>query len=230
MNITDVPESGIYVQVGAITQLVLQIIDVNTGEPVPLQTATGLQISLLYPDRITSRDLPAELYTDGSDGMIAYTTQNDGASNIDLTQNGLYYAQGFATISGTQLPPSELTDFYAKKNVSATGTPPIAYTSSALIFFDSNNVRWAMTVDTDGDISNPSVARLTGPINSLTLNQVVLQDSDGVYWTITMGTDGEYVATVGGTYAQSISTLVLLDSDDVSWVITISTAGVLEAA
>lgn len=230
--ITDVPESGIYTQVGAIIQIVAQLIDVNTGLPVNLQEATNLSISLLYPDHVTARDLPATLYTDGSDGCIAYLTQNDGASNIDLTQVGLYQFQGNATIGSVPLPPSMMDaggDFYVKANVMASGTPPIAYTSSALIFFDSNNTRWAMTVSTGGTISNPSTAQLTGPINSLHLNQVVLKDSDGVYWTVTMGTDGHYVATQGGTFEQAITNLVLLDSNSVAWVVTISTLGVLSA-
>lgn len=230
INAVDQPVSGIYLQLGAITQLVVQLLDANSGLPIQLQVATNLTVSLLYPDRITSRDLPAALYTDGSDGMIVYTTQNDGASNIDLTQSGLYKIQGLASISGTPLPPSSESDFYVLDNVDDIGSPPLAYTSSALIFFDANNVRWAMTVSTGGAISNPSTARLTGPINSLTLNQIVLKDSDGVYWTITMGINGSYIATSGGSFNQSISNLVLLDSNDHAWVITISISGVLQAA
>lgn len=230
MNITDIPNSGIYFQVGAITNLIVQILDVNTGVPVPLQTATNMVISILYPDGITARDLPATLYTDGSDGCISYVTQNDGLSNIDLTQIGMYKIQGQATIAGIPLPPSYESDFYVNSNVDDVGTPPIAYTSSALIFFDITNVRWAMTVSTGGAISNPSTARLTGPINSLTLNAIVMQDSDGILWTITMATNGHYVATVGGNVAQLIHDLVLLDSVSHAWVLTISTLGVLIAS
>ena len=228
MNIENAPATGVYLQVGAITMLVVEFLDVNTGLPIQLQTATDLTLSILYPDGVTARDLVAELYTDGSDGMICYTTQNDGASNIDLTQVGLYLVQGFASIGGQRIPPTELTDFYCLPNVGDIGAPPLAYTSSALIFFDANNVRWAMTVGTGGALT--ATARLTGPSNSLTLNQVVLQDSDGVYWTITMGTDGTYVATVGGTYEQSIDNLVLLDAVSRAWVVTVSTAGVLLTA
>ena len=226
--LTDIPVSGIYTQQGAILQIVAQLVDINTGLPIPLQAASNLQIAMLYPDGVTSRDLPATLYTDGSDGMIVYTTQNDGASNIDLTQSGLYHFQGLATIGGSALPPSFQSDFYVLPNMMGTGAPPLAYTSSALIFFDSLNVRWAMTVDTSGVLHE--TARLTGPINSLVLNQVVLKDSNGIYWTITMQTNGTYLATPGGYYSQAISNLVLLDSNSRAWVITVSTAGVLQTA
>lgn len=228
MNITDVPDSAIYLQVGAITQLVVEIQDVNTGDPVQLQTATGMTISILYPDGTTARDLPAALYTDGSDGRIAYTTHNDGASDIDLTQWGKYRIQGWATLGGVQLPPSSRSDFYVLPNNDDTGQPPIAYTSSALILFTVDDIRTAMTVDTLGDLH--FTARLVGPSNSLTLSQFVLQDSDGVYWIITADGAGSYTSTPGGTFDNALEQLILLDSNSHGWIITISTAGVLSAA
>lgn len=225
MRIVDVPTSGIYFQRGAITQLVFQIIDRNTGLPVQLQTASALTISIRYPDDSTSRDFVASLYTDGSDGRIVYTTHNDGDSDIDLTQVGLYEIQGRGTIGGVQLPESSEDDFYVLANADDDGTQPVAYTSSAFVLFDENNARWAITIDTDGDLVKTK--QPTGPANALTLHNLVLKDDTGIYWTVTIDATGELHIDQGGTFETAIDRITLIDSAAVTWLITVSEAGVL---
>jgi hypothetical protein len=222
----NVPQSGIYFQVGAITQLVVEIIDITTGEPVPLQVAGDLEISILYPDGVTYQRFNAELYTDGSDGRIVYTTQNDGGSNVDLSEAGLYSIQGYATIGGVPLPPSERSDFYVLPN--NTGVEPVISGTTGLVFYDTDNVRWAMTVDTNGDLQ--IAAKKTGPYGFVYLDPLVLQDSDGVYWTVTINTDGEYQTEINGTFQESVQQIVLKDTNGRSWVLTISTEGVLQTS
>ena len=114
--ITDVPQSGIYYQKGAIVQLIVQLLDQQTGLPIQLQAAMSLEVVLLLPDLLTVKMFPAQLYTDGSDGLIVYTTRNDGTI-IDLSQVGLYQLQGTGVIGDIQMPFSYETDFYVLKNI-----------------------------------------------------------------------------------------------------------------
>lgn len=228
MNITDVPQSGIYYQQGAVVRIVVQFIDNATGLPIPLQTASGMAISILYPDGVTAQTFQASLFTDGSDGNIVYTTKNNG-SNVDLSQIGLYQLQGSASVNGVALPPSYLTDFYVLRNVAGLSTTPI-FNSSALILFDPLGNRWGVTVSTLGAL----VVALTPtlPTNYLKFNQLVMQDANGVYWTVGVNSNGTFNTAVasGSGFAHALANFILSDANGVSWVVTISTAGVLSAA
>lgn len=226
MNITDVPQSGIYYQQGAIVQLVVQLIDITTGDPVNLQTATGLVISVLYPDRSISQSFVASLYTDGSDGRITYTTKNDGVT-VDLSQVGLYQIQGSAVVGDVALPPSYESDFYVLRNTFGGITVPIT-TASGLVMLDIGSVRYVGTVDPSGDLT--FAQQNSGPPSFVYFNTLVMKDSDGVYWTVAMGTDGVYVATPGGSFANALNYILMNDINGKTWVITISTQGVLTPA
>lgn len=225
MRISDVPNSAIYFQRGAIVQLVVQLIDLNTGLPLQIQTATNLIVSLLYPDLITSQTFVASLYTDGSDGCLVYTTKNDGSSEIDLQQCGLYQIQGQVTLGGIVQPWSQQSDFYVRANSTDTGVPPVVFAASAFVLFDSNNIRWATTITTGG-VLTPN-AQVTGPANALTLHNLVLKDDTGVYWTVTISTLGVLVVTQGGDFSTAIDRLTLTDIDGITWIITVSEAGAL---
>lgn len=225
--ITDVPQSGIYFQQGAIVELIAQLIDAVTGQPVQLQTATGLTISILYPDGTTAQTFSASLYTDGSDGMIKYITKNDGVT-IDLNQKGLYFMQGSGVIGGVSLPPSYETDFYVLPNVSGTTPPPLAYTPSAVIMFDSSNVRWAGTVSPSGTVS--WAAAPSGPTAFIYLNQLVMKDQSGLYHLGSISTLGVFSAPAGGTFPSALENFILTDINGKSWVMTMSEAGALVAS
>lgn len=219
MNITDVPQSGIYLQRASVVQLIVQLIDNNTGEPVQLQGASSLTIALLYPDRSTYQTFSASLYTDGSDGRIVYATVNDGSSQVDLSQVGLYGLQGQAVIGSIPTPWSEGPDFYVLPNAVDQGTPPPPiYTASALIMYDADSVRWAITVSPSGIIV--ATAQSSGPTSALTLRTMTLQDSDGIYWTYTISTDGDLVPNEGGSYQGALDRLTLMDSAGITWVLT----------
>lgn len=228
MNITDIPLSGVYYQKGAITEIVVQFLDFSTGLPVQLQVATGLMIAIEYPDGSTTQIFNATLFSDGSDGMIVYTTRNDGMGVIDLSQVGLYHVQGYAAIGSAQLPPTSESDFYVLPNIVQEGQPSGGFSASAIIFFDSNNTRWALTVDGSGGLH--FVATPTGPATFLYLSRVVMQDSNGVYWTIVKNTDSSYTATPGGSFTQALQSFILNDVNGKGWIVTISTSGVLVAA
>lgn len=225
--ITDIPQSGVYFQQGAIVQLVVQIVDVNTGLPVQLQTATGLSISILYPDRVTVKTVAATLFTDGSDGMIVYTTVNNGTT-IDLSQIGLYEMQGIAAIGGSVTVLSYQTDCYVLPNPFSNSSPAPAMSASAMIFYDPNGVRWALTVSPSG-LQAPAL-QPSGPSSYIFFNTVVLQDSDGVYWTASMSITGVLTWTSGGSFVNALESFVLIDSNNRSWLCTISTSGVLVAS
>ena len=218
-QITDVPQSGIYFQAGAIVQIVAQIIDVNTGLPVQLGTATGLAISILYPSRSASQTFAAQLLTDGSDGMIVYTTVNNGTT-IDLSQVGLYQMQGVASIGGSQSILSYETDFYVLPNVFGNPTPPPSFEASAMIFFDTAGIRWALTINGSG--VQTIALQPSGPTSFLYFGALVMQDPAGIYWTASLSTTGDLTWTEGGTYADALTSFVLMDTSGRSWVLTIT--------
>lgn len=225
-QITDVPVSGVYYQQGAIVQIIVQLVDIVTGEPVQLQTATGLTISIKYPDLTTWQTFNAQLYTDGSDGRIYYITKNDGTT-IDLSQAGLYQVQGQAVIGGVSIPQSLTTDFYVLENVFGGSTMPLT-TPSAMILYDSSNVRWAGTVDPSGVISWAALP--SGPAGYLQFNSIVMKDGNGVYWTQTIDTDGVVTPAMAGTFPEALAFFFLTDVNGKTWKITANEAGVLEAA
>lgn len=220
--ITDVPQSGIYFQAGSIVQIIAQIIDVNTGLPVQLQTATGLTISLLYPDNVVSQSFPAQLLTDGSDGMIVYTTVNNG-SQVDLSQIGLYKLQGSAAIGGQITLLSYETDFYVLPNTFGGPVMPIV-TPTGVVLFDSSNVRWVGTI-VGGQLI--WAQQLSGPTNFLQFNQLIMKDDTGTYWTYSISTVGVVSAVPGGTFPNAINQFVLADANNKSWIITGTEAGTL---
>lgn len=86
MNYAQVDDVGV--------QLVVQVVD-QSGAVIDVSSATALKIKLGYPDRITTADKTASLFTDGTDGKIVYATIAG-----DLSQDGLYYIQGEVTLSG----------------------------------------------------------------------------------------------------------------------------------
>jgi xanthine/uracil/vitamin C permease (AzgA family) len=88
---TQVP--AITAQVGDEIELLVQFVD-SAGAIISLAGGSNLFIKLEYPDG-TTQDFGASLFTDGTDGIIAYTT---GTS--DLNQVGYYFIQGKATVGG----------------------------------------------------------------------------------------------------------------------------------
>lgn len=216
MVLTDVPQSGIYYQQGAIVEIVVTLIDVQTGLPIDIQTAAGMSISLLYPDGVTTQTFPASLYTDGSDGKISYVTINDN-SQVDLSQWGLYQMQGNAIVGGVALPPSYLTDFYVLKNTYG-GFMPAITTPSALILYDSSGNRWAGEVSTSGVLSWTS--KPFGPNQFFSFNNLVLVDENGVYWTFVISTLGVVTATQAGDFSQAQDYISLVDANGKSWLIS----------
>lgn len=173
--ITDVPQSGIYLQRGAIAQLIVTVIDINTGVPVPLQAATSLFIDILYPDRTSWRSFQAQLYTDGSDGNIVYTTINNGAGYSDLNQIGLYKMQGRAAIGDIPLPYSFPTDFYVQGNVADLATVPVPYP----VLIANDGSYWQITVTQTGQL-NIIPANQT----NLAVSLIYMVDSSGQYWSL----------------------------------------------
>ena len=178
MKLTDVPESSLYLQKNAIVQLVVDIVDINTGEPVPLQTATNMQIGVLYPD-FSSAIFTATLYTDGSDGKIVYTTQQG-----DLSESGLYKIQGTATIGGIQQPWSRESDFYVMPNASDQSAP----TPSLPILIDSNGGYWQLKVLPTGNLDTEPVQNPQDAVP-----YIYLQDSTGHVWKMLVEPSGNLV-------------------------------------
>jgi hypothetical protein len=222
MVITDVPQSGIYFQQGAVVQLVVQIVDANTGLPVLLQAASGLSLAFLYPDLSVSEVFPAQLYTDGSDGKIVYTTVNTG-NQIDLSEIGLYKMQGQASVGGVPMLSYE-TDFYVLSNTFGGVFMPIA-TPSAVVMFDNSNIRWVGTVSTAGVLS--WVAQSSGPPTFLQFNSLIMKDDTGTYWTMSISTLGVVTGTSGGNFPHAIDKFTLVDANGKSWIITASEIGQL---
>lgn len=222
--ITDVPQSGIYFQQGAIVQIIAQILDATTDMPVQLQSATGLTISVLYPDRKLMKTFPATLYTDGSDGRIVYTTVNDGTT-IDLSEVGLYNFQGGAVIGGVALPPTYFNDFYVLQNAFGGVVMPIV-TPTAVILFDLDNVRWVGTVTPSGGPLQ-WVAQTEGPDNYLQFNSLVMQDDTGAYRTFTISTLGVVSSVISGAFPNALTSFILADENNKSWIVKASEAGTL---
>lgn len=226
--LTDIPVSGIYFQQGAIVQIVATLLDAETGEPINLGTATGLSITIAYPDGLSAATFPASLYTDGSDGMIAYTTRNNGSTIVDLSQNGMYFFQGNAAIGGVTLPPSYQGDFYVLPNVNMNGSPSPLFNASALILFAPNGTRYGVVVNPDGSIS--VAAAPTGPTSFLQFQNLIMKDSDGLPWDIEVTNVGAVVPLPhAGQANTALSSFLLSDTAGETWVMTVSTAGVLQA-
>jgi len=226
MNIGDAPESGQYYQQGSVSEIVVQIQDYSTGDPILLQAATGMTISLVYPDGLTRQDFAATLFTDGADGRIKYRTRNNGSTLVDLSQSGLYMVQGLAYIGGLPIK-SKWTDFYVLPD--ALGTIPTpGVQPSAMIFRDTADVRWAMTVDTAGGIHFSATP--SGPSSYTELNTVVMKDPNGLYWIMAIDTSGNPQPTPGGSHAGALESFILVDSNNKSWVITIDETGVWVAS
>jgi hypothetical protein len=81
-------------QVGDEFQILVQFTD-DSGNPINLTGGSAFKIKLELPDG-TTKDFTAALYTNGADGIIAYTTLS-----TDLSEVGFYYVQGEATVGGS---------------------------------------------------------------------------------------------------------------------------------
>lgn len=214
--LTDVPESGQYFQEGAIVQLVMEIIDDNTGEPVQLQTATDFIISLQYPNGLY-RQFPADLWTDGSDGKIYYTTRNNGQI-VDLDQSGLYTSQAQASVNGVMLPQSSRSDFYISPNVG----PMISYFGIVMKNIQTN-IQYNIFVNTTGNLETELAPNaLPGDYTDIPL---ILRDASGIYWQITVNQTGHVVTAVVATPSSFLTSLLLSDEDGTIWRFTVLTNG-----
>jgi hypothetical protein len=80
--------------------VVVQVLD-SSGSPVGLRTATARTIFLLKPsgDRVT---VPAQLFTNGYDGKMSFSTGVSLPLGAGLDQTGLWYLQGRITLSGNK--------------------------------------------------------------------------------------------------------------------------------
>ena len=84
------------------TNIILTIVDQQTLVPINLTQATGLQIIAQLPDG-TQATWTANLWTNGADGNIYYTTKAAGMSTpADINQSGYWVLQGVATVAGGQ--------------------------------------------------------------------------------------------------------------------------------
>lgn len=177
MIITDIPDSGVYMQKGGIVRIAVRILDAITGDPRQIQTATNMKIILLYPSKQIFKIFVASLLTDGSDGIIVYTTQNDGGGNIDLSQVGLFKIQGQVTIGGVALPPSSENDFYILPNPQDQANIP----SSIPILIDSKGGFWQLTILPTGNLDTVPTGSSINAVPSLTL-----EDAAGNRWTLSV--------------------------------------------
>jgi hypothetical protein len=212
MTITDVPQSGLYFQRGSVVQLVIQLIDDNTGLPIQLQSATNLFIDILYPDNAGTRSFVASLYTDGSDGRIAYITKNDQLGYSDLNQVGLYKMQGRASIGSAPLPPSSETDFYILPNVADQAVAPVNYP----VLQSPGGFLWQVYVLKTGNLDTISVTA-GNPV----LTQFYMRDSTGQNWSVTVQDGGQLVTTMINTPVPSSAQIYLVDSVQKQWVVTV---------
>jgi hypothetical protein len=215
MTITDVPQSGQYFQRGSVVQLVVQLNDENTGLPVPLQSATDLFIDILYPDNAGMRSFVATLYTDGSDGRIAYITQNDGMGYSDLNQVGLYKMQARASIGGVPLPPSQENntgDFYILPNVADKAIIPVNYP----VLQSKGGFMWQVYVLTTGNLDTLPVTS-GNPV----LTQFYMRDKTGQNWIVTVDDTGHLVTSIIVGPVPSNQQIYLVDSVQKQWVVTV---------
>ncbi len=77
-------------------QFLVTVEDQN-GNPINLMGASNLVIAFQSPDG-TQFTRAAQLYTNGIDGIVAYTT-----TPSDLTEAGLWYLQAQATVGGSPI-------------------------------------------------------------------------------------------------------------------------------
>lgn len=217
-------------QFGARVQLIVQMIQppnpLTPGVivPVNLVGATNLSIILGYPDNVTVQVFAAALLTDGTDGKIVYTT----VANVDLVQSGVFRIQGAATLAGNLLPPTEVGYLKVLPNIIVLGGPPMNVSPSAVILFDTSNVRWAGTVNANGVIS--WVAQPVPYGIFLQFTSLVMKDQSGLYHTITISTLGVQSGTVGGAFVNALDYFFMNDINGKTWVITVNESGILVAA
>lgn len=218
--ITNVPQSGIYIQRGAIAQIIAQLIDVNTGLPILLQAASNLFIDVVYPDLSGTRTFPATLYTDGADGKIVYTTQNNGLGYSDLNQIGLYNFQGRASIGNVPLPPSYTSDFYVLGNASDLATMPVNFP----VLIANDGSYWQIYVLRSGALDILSTEQTTDAVET-----IYLVDSNGQNWSlVAMRTDSSdanlVTEMVTGSFPAN-QQFYLVDSIKKQWVVNVLPAG-----
>jgi hypothetical protein len=218
--ITNVPESGIYIQRGAIAKLIAQLIDLETGLPILLQAATALFMDVVYPDRAGTRTFPAQLYTDGSDGKIVYTTQNNGLGYSDLNQTGLYNLQGRASIGNVPLPPSYVTDFYVLGNAADLATTPVTFP----VLRANDGKFWQIYILRTGQLDILQIDATTDAVDT-----IYMVDSAGQNWTLvamrTGPADANLVTTpVTGPFPAD-QQFYVVDSIKKQWVVNVLAAG-----
>lgn len=90
--------------------LLVQMTKQSDGTPLDVSQATAIAVKVGYPDG-TTRDFAGQLYTDGLDGKIFYTTTAD-----DLDQIGTCTLQGEVDLDGGRLS-STVGRFNVKANV-----------------------------------------------------------------------------------------------------------------
>lgn len=93
----------------------------------------------------------------------------------------------------------------------------------AFILEDSSAVRWAVTVNTSGNLV--TTVTPSGPSGALSLHSVILEDPTGLLWQVTILTSGNLVTTLYEGFIPSIDKIILRDSDSISWILTVSSEG-----
>lgn len=98
--------------------LLVQMYKQSDGTPLDISDASSLQIIYSFPDG-TRFTKTASLYTDGIDGKLYFTTEED-----DLPIAGYYSIQGKVVI-GSAIIFSEVEQFSVLDNVLAPSGPPV---------------------------------------------------------------------------------------------------------
>lgn len=220
--IQNVPQSGVYYSQGAIVQLVVQLLDLNTLTPIQLQTASGFTITLQYPD-FSVQEFAANLWTDGSDGMIVYTTQPG-----DLDQSGLYQMQGTAVVNGVQLPMSNTDgpdcDFYCLPNIK-----PVSVFDGFLASTNMGVIFGVTVLAPNGNLNTTAMPPdLSGYYQNFPL---ILQDINGFSWEVIALAPGN-LETIPylGIPGTPQTYLYLTDNAGKNWKLTVLPTGALKTA
>lgn len=122
--------------------------------------------------------------------------------------------------------PQQSTAFNFIWNLRTTydyGLGPGAAVYTAIILTSPNTTRWAITVNTVGDlITTPTAA---GPSGAYDIGSLVLEDSTSVFWDVTVTNIGDLVTTAGGSATNALSSISISDSSGRAWVLTVIPAG-----
>lgn len=77
------------------TRLIITVLDAD-GAPVDLSRASFIGMKIKYPD-LAPRDVDASFITDGTDGKIYFTTENE-----TLDQAGYYFLQAIVNVGNAR--------------------------------------------------------------------------------------------------------------------------------